>query len=94
MRDKAFKIASDPKYDGYERGVASMLYKFFDKKSGGSGSKSTQNQQLHKLIIRKFKRCKVYTSFKYNIWGADLADMQLLIKYKKDLDLHNMSSIF
>ena len=94
MRDKAFKIASDPKYDGYERGVASMLYKFFDKKSGGSGFKSTQNQQLHKLIIRKFKRCKIYTSFKYNIWGADLADMQLLIKYKKDLDLHNMSSIF
>ena len=71
-----------------------MMHKFFDKKSGGSGFKSTQNQQLQKLIIRKFKRCKVYTSFKYNIWGADLADMQLLIKYKKDLDLHNMSSIF
>ena len=36
LRDKAFKIASDPKYDGYQRGLASMVYKFFDKKSSGS----------------------------------------------------------
>ena len=33
MKDKAFKIASDPKYDGYQRGLASMVYKFFYKKS-------------------------------------------------------------
>ena len=33
LRDKAFKIASDQKYDGYQRGLASMVYKFFDKKS-------------------------------------------------------------
>ena len=31
LRDKVFKIASDPKYDGYQRGLASMVYKFFDK---------------------------------------------------------------
>ena len=31
LRDRAFKIASDPKYDGYQRGLASMVYKFFDK---------------------------------------------------------------
>ena len=37
LRDKAFKIASNPKYDGYQRGLASMVYKFFDKKSKGSG---------------------------------------------------------
>ena len=37
QRDKAFKIASDPKYDGYKRGLASMFYKFFNKKSKGSG---------------------------------------------------------
>ena len=36
LRDKAFKIASDPEYDGYQRGLASMVYKFFDKKSSGS----------------------------------------------------------
>ena len=37
LRDKAFKFTSDPKYDGYQRGLASMVYKFFDKKSSGSG---------------------------------------------------------
>ena len=37
LRDKAFKNASDQKYDGYQRELASMVYKFFDKKSGGSG---------------------------------------------------------
>ena len=34
---KAFKIASDPKYDGYQRGLSSMVYKLFDKKSAGIG---------------------------------------------------------
>ena len=37
LRDKAFNIAKNPKYDGYQRGLASMVYKFFDKKSTGSG---------------------------------------------------------
>ena len=37
LRDRAFKIAIDPRYDGYQRGLASMVYKFFDKKSSGSG---------------------------------------------------------
>ena len=58
LRDKAFKIASDPKYDGYQRGLASMVYKFFDKKSKGSGIANEPNYQLanelHKPIIRKF----------------------------------------
>ena len=46
LRDKAFKIASDPKYDGYQRGLASMVYKFFDKKSSGSGIINESNYQL------------------------------------------------
>ena len=46
LRDKAFKIASDPKYDGYQRGLASMVYKFFDKKSSGSGVGNEPNYQL------------------------------------------------
>ena len=68
LRDKAFNIANNPKYDGYQRGLASMVYKCFDKKTAGSGAtalanKSTiksipQNEQvaegLHKSIIRKF----------------------------------------
>ena len=64
MRDKAFKIANNPEYDGYQRGLASMVYKCFDKKSEGSGIKSMPNQQLanelHKSIIKKFKRRRVY----------------------------------
>ena len=43
LRDKAFKIASDPKYDGYQRGLASMVYKIFDKKSSGSGIANEPN---------------------------------------------------
>ena len=46
LRDKAFKIASDPKYDGYQRGLASMVYKCFDKKSIGSGITNEFNYQL------------------------------------------------
>ena len=88
LRDKAFKIASDQKYDGYQRGLASMVYKFFDKKSQGSGLASNKENiqladELHKPIIRKFKKRKVHSSFRDNIWGVDLADMQLLSKFNK-----------
>ena len=68
-----------------------MVYKFFDKKSKGTGIKNEikQNQQLanelHKPIIRKFKKRKVYSYFKDNIWGVDLADMQLINKYNKGI---------
>ena len=82
LRDKAFKIASDPKYDGYQRGLASMVYKFFDKKSSGSGVDAEANyklaNELHKQIIREFKKQKVYSSFRGNIGGVDSADMQSL----------------
>ena len=86
LRDKAFKIASDPKYDGYQRELASMVYKFFDKKSKGSGINEPNYQlanELHKPIIRKFKKRKVYSSFRDNIWGVGLADMQSLSKCNK-----------
>ena len=77
LRDKAFNIAKNPIYDGYQRGLASMVYKFLDKKSTGSGVANEPNYQLanklHKPIIRKFKNRKVYSSFRDNIWGADLA---------------------
>ena len=99
LKNKAFDIAKDPKY---ERGLASMVYKFFDskvaspdKRSLGSGAQrvntkiTPQNQQLaeelHKPIIRKFKKRKVYSTFKDNNWGVDLADMQLLSKYNKGI---------
>ena len=46
LRDKAFKVANDPKYDGCQRGLASMVHKFFDKKSSGSGIANEPNYQL------------------------------------------------
>ena len=68
LKNKAFKIASNPKYDGYQRGLASTVYKFFDKKPSGSGIINETNYQLanelHQTIIRKFKKRKVYSSFK------------------------------
>ena len=89
LRDKAFKIAIDLKYDGYQRGLASMVYKFFDKKSEGSGITNESNYQLanefHKPIIKKFQKRKVYSSFKDNVWCVDLADMQSLSKYNKGI---------
>ena len=103
LRNKAFNIAKNQKYDGYQRGLASMVYKFFDKKSAlladksakGSGvieltNKSvSQNHQLaeelHKPIIRKFKKRKIHVVFKDIIWSADLADMQLISRYNKGI---------
>ena len=91
FRDKAFNIAKNPKYNGYQRGLASMFYKAFDKKFKGSGvvnNKIKQNLQLakelHKPIIRNFKKRTVYSGFRDNIWGADLADMQLISKFNKE----------
>ena len=46
FRDKAFKIAGDLKYDGYQRGLASMVYNFFDKKSSGSRVDTEPNYQF------------------------------------------------
>ena len=103
LRNKAFNIAKNKKYDGYQRGLGSVVYKFFDKKSASLADKSTkgsgvtkltnkslsQNQQsaeeLYKPVIRKLKKRKVNSAFKDNIWGADLADMQLLSRYNKGI---------
>ena len=97
LQNKAFNIAKNPKYYEYQRGLASIVYKFFDKKTKGSGVttlanksaiKSTpQNEQfaeeIHKPIIRKFRKRKVYSAFKDNIWTADLANVQLIGKFNK-----------
>ena len=95
LRDKAYDIASNQKYDGYQRGLASMVYKFFDKKSMGSGFEKLKNttksnslilaDELHKPIIKKFDKRKVYSQFKDNTWGVDLADMQSLRRKNKGI---------
>ena len=77
LKNKSYKIAGNPKFDGFQRALASMVWKFFDKRSKnvlGSGVNYKQlADELHKPIIKKFKRRKVYSSFKDNIWGVDLA---------------------
>ena len=84
LNSEAYKIAEDPKYNGYQRSLASMVYKFFDKKTKGSGLSYTNKsmspneqlaEELHKPIIKKFGKRRVYSAFKDNIWSADLADV-------------------
>ena len=82
LKDKAYNIASNPEYDGYQRGLASMVYKFFEKKSMGSeikkdttkSSSSMLADELHKPVIKTFNKKKVYSQFKDNIWGVDLVE--------------------
>ena len=89
LRDKAFNIAKNTKRDGYQRGLASMVYKFFDKKTSGSGTENKNNlnkelaQEWHKAIIRKLKKRKVESRVIDNIWSTDLNDMQLMSKFNK-----------
>ena len=77
LRNSAYDIASNPKYDGYQRGLASMVYKFFDSKvvlldkknmSGkGTGNNKILADELHKPVVKKFNKRKVYSQFKDNI---------------------------
>ena len=89
LRNKTFNIAKNHKCDGYQRGLASMVYNFFDKKSKGGGVNVPLEfdeqlaKELHKPIIRYLKKKTVYSGFKDNIWEADLADMQLISKFSK-----------
>ena len=93
LKNKALKIATDPKFNGYQIGLASMVYTFFNERTKGSGINLQANslnnevlaEELHKPIIKNFKRRKVYSIFKDNIWGVDLADMQLISRYNKGI---------
>ena len=98
LRDKSYDIASNSEYDGYQRVLTSMVYKFFYKKSTGSGTAKPSSLQrikkdsslilaneLHKPVIKKFNKRKVYSQFKDNIWGVDLADMQSLSRKNKGI---------
>ena len=74
LRDKAYNIASNPECHGYQRGLASMVYKFFDKKSIRSGFKKLKNttkssssilaDELHKPILNKFNKIKYIHNLK------------------------------
>ena len=91
LRDKAFNIAKNPKYDGYQKGLAFMVYNFLDKKSAGSGVNMHTNIERPLDLLRNYtnqllenlKKRTVYSRFKGNIWSADLVDMQLINKFNK-----------
>ena len=85
MRDKAFNIAKNPKYDEYQKGLASMVYKFFDKKYSGSAIKNEKcliknsqknytNQSLENFRIKKYSHLL--------FGGAVLVDIQFISKFK------------
>ena len=79
------------KYDGYQTGLASVVYKYFSKKTSAGAVKSNVmlNQQLaeelQKPVTRKCEKRKVHSSFIDNICGADLGDMLLKSKFNKGL---------
>lgn len=97
LRDKTFGFSKNLKYVVYQRGIASMMYKFFDRKIFGGAVKNkimanqlpldlaTQQiaETLCKPFIRKFGTRMEYLSFKSNIWGTENEEMQLIIKTNK-----------
>ena len=92
LRDKAFDIAKNRKYDRYQRGLALMVYKFFIKKLQVVPLCLQINLLLKMKICqsylknyRKLKKGKVHSFFIDNTWGADLADMQLISKFNKGI---------
>ena len=83
MCDQAFNIAKSLKYNGYPCELASMVYKCFEKKISDSGIKNENisnkdfANESHRAVIKKFEKRKVHSTFINNIWGVDLADIQL-----------------
>ena len=79
LKDKAYEVAINPKHDGCQRGLAGMMYKFLDKKTGWRATVNEEPaQESHKPVIKKFKRRKVYPRFKDKIWAIDFAKIESL----------------
>ena len=76
LKNKAYEIANNLEDNGHKRGLASMVYKFFNKKTGSGVKSIPQNEQLaeelHQPIIKKFKERRVYLAFKDNVWVLSL----------------------
>ena len=91
LPDKAISIANNPKYDVYQRVFVSMVYKFFDNRisNGAIKNENMSNkglpEEIHKPIIRKFKKRKVHSPFIDNSWGDDLTDKRLISKFIKGI---------
>ena len=87
-------MASNPQYDGYQGELPSIVCKFFLKKSRDTSTHTGEHEiseehelviELHSPITKKFKKHKIYSSFRDDIWSPDLADVQLISKYNKGI---------
>ena len=96
LKDRAFEIARNCGYDGYQQALASMVYKFFGKKAGSGIIVNEQLvKELHKAIIKKFKRRKVCAKFKDNILAPDLVEIgSFFYKNKKVKYLSYVIDVF
>ena len=89
---KAFNIAKNPKYGRYQCDLASMVYKFCDKRTSDSGTKNKNisnkelAEELHKPIVRKLKKKQVHSPFLDNTRRSDLAYMQLRSKFNQGFE--------
>ena len=86
LKNRADEISTNRGYNGYQRVLGRMVYKFFDKKIGSGVNVNEQlAKELHRPAIKIFKRRKVYARFKDNIWAADLAEMESLCSKNKNV---------
>ena len=93
LGNKAFNIAKNPKYDGYQSRLASVIYNFFERNAlcgtfkNGIISNKELPEELRKTIIKNFEKRKVHLLFMDNIWSIHPADMQLLSKFNEEFRL-------
>ena len=92
MKVRAFEIAINPIYDGYQRGLANIIYGFCDKKTGsavtskvGASVNEVLAHELHNPVSKKLKKKEMYAMFKDNVWAADLADFGSLASKNWDV---------
>ena len=89
MKDRAHGIGRNCEYDGYQRALESRIYKFFDKRTrSGINVNEELAEKVHKPVNKKFKRRKVYTIFKDNIWAGDLAEKESRFLKNKSVNLY------
>ena len=76
LKHMAYETVINSKYDGYQRVLSSIVFKFLDKKTGSGVSVNEQiAKELHKPVIKKIKRIKVYARFKDIIWTTVSAEI-------------------
>ena len=100
LGNKAFNIAKNPKYDGHQCRLASVIYKCFERNAlrgtfkNGIISNKELPEELRKTIIKNFEKKKLHLPFMDNIWGIHPADMHLLSKFNEGFRLLCVTDIY